>query len=56
MANVAKSKKITCHTGEIQSGISEKTFGQRSTGKGDTYREHLQRRLPCPDWGVEFTS
>ena len=38
MANVAKSKIITCHPGTIRSIMLEEVVGQRSTRKGATYQ------------------
>ena len=55
-ANVAKSKTMTFHPGDIISGISEEALRRHSTGKGETYRERLRRKMPCPDCGVEMTA
>ena len=45
MANVAKSKNMTCQPGTIRSGMSEEAVGWRSTGRGTIYRERLLHRL-----------
>ena len=39
VANVAKSKAMMCHPGEIWSVISEEAVGQQFTGRGETYIE-----------------
>ena len=56
MANVAKYKTMTCQPGAICTGMSEEDFNWRSTGEGDIYREHLQRRIPCTYCRVELTA
>ena len=56
MANVEKSKTVTFQPGEIHTGMSEEVLSWMIKGEGATYREHLQRRIPCPDWGVELTA
>ena len=48
MDNVAKSKTMYFHPGEICTGMSEETFSGRSKGEEATYRERLWRRIPCP--------
>ena len=55
MANISKSKTMTCQLGAIPSEISEEAFGWKSTVKGATYQEQLRRRLLCPYCGVELT-
>ena len=55
MANISKSKTMTCQLGAIPSEISEEEFGWKSTVKGATYQEQLRRRLLCPYCGVELT-
>ena len=49
IANVTKSKIFMCRPGTIRLVMSEEAMGCRSTGRGTTYQERLQRRLPCPD-------
>ena len=34
VTNVSKSKSMTCHLGEIRSGMSEEAVIQRCTGRG----------------------
>ena len=38
MANVARSKTMTCHPGTICLVMSKEAVGQRSTGEGDNCR------------------
>ena len=40
--------------GIIQSGIAEEVVGQRSMGRGATYRERLSQWIPCLDCGMEL--
>ena len=41
MSNISKSKTMTCHPGEIWSGMSEEAVGRKITGKVATYQERL---------------
>ena len=56
MANVEKSKTMTCHPGDIFAGMPEEAFSWRSKGDGDTYRDSLRRCIPSPECGVGLTS
>ena len=38
IANIVRSKMMTCHPGVIQLVMSEETMGRQITGKGSTYR------------------
>ena len=55
VANVSKSNSITCHPGEIQSGMLEELVGRQCMVRGDTCREILRRRIPFPECGVDLT-
>ena len=55
VANVSKSNSITCHPGEIQSGMLEELVGRQCMVRGDTCREIFRRRFPFPDCGVDLT-
>ena len=46
MANVAKSKTMNYHKGEIYMGMLEEAFTQRIKGEGATYRERLIWHIP----------
>ena len=52
--NVAKSKAMMCQPGVIQSGMSKEAVGRWSTGRGETYKERLRRRILCPACGVDL--
>ena len=54
MANISEYKTKKFQPGAIHTGMAEEDFSRRSQGKGSTYREHLRRRIPCPDCGVEL--
>ena len=56
VANVMKSKAMTCHTGTLRSGILEEAVGRGFTDRGETYREQLRRRIPCPYCGLKLAS
>ena len=56
MANVSKYKTTTFQPGAIHTGIPEEAFRRRIKGKGGTYQEHMRRRIPCPDCGVELAA
>ena len=48
VVNIVKSKSMTCHPGEIWSGISEDSVGRQITGRGSTYKDMLRRQITCP--------
>ena len=48
VANIAKSKAMTCQLGTIRSRISEEAVGLRCTGRGVTYHNSPSRRIPFP--------
>ena len=54
MANVTKSKTMTHQPGAIWSGMLKEEVGRKSTGKGATYQERLQRCLLLPYYGVDL--
>ena len=56
MANVYKSKMMTCQPGTIRSGMSKEAVGWQTTGKRATYQESLLSCLSCPDYRVELTA
>ena len=56
MANIVKSRTMTCQSGAIRTGMSEEGFNWRSTGDGATYRERFRRRIPCKDCGTDLAA
>ena len=54
VANIVKSKAMTCQPGAIWSGMLEDTVGRRRTGRGETYKERLRRWIPCQYYGVDI--
>ena len=50
-ANVGKTKTMTCFPGSMRTGLSNQAYERRVTGQGDSYRQRLHRRLPCPECG-----
>ena len=55
VANVAKSYTVTCQPGALQTGMLEEAMALKFTGVGDSYRVRIQRRIPCPECGVNLT-
>ena len=49
MENVEKSNTFTCHLWVLFKRISQQDFTRISIVEGVTYREHMQRRIPCMD-------
>ena len=47
VANITKFKAMTCQSGAIWSGMSEKVVGWWITGKGSAYKYMLRRRILC---------
>ena len=56
MANIEKYRTMPFQLGAIHTEMSEKDVNRRSTGNVATYRQHLQRRITCPECGVELTA
>ena len=56
MTKVAKSGTITCQPGALQAGVLEESMALKYTGVGDSYQVILQRRITCPECGVEITA
>ena len=54
MANVAKSKTMTCQTGTILLVMPEEDVLQRSTARGATYQDMLRKQLLRPDYGAKL--
>ena len=55
MDNVAKFKTTSFQLGAICMEMSEEALSWRIKGEEATYWENLQRRIPCPDCGVDLT-
>ena len=53
--NISKSKAMTFHPRETWSRMSEEAVVQKSTGRGENYKDSLRWRIPCPDFRVELT-
>ena len=54
-ANIVKSRTMSCHPGALQAGISEDAMALKCTGVGDSYWVIIQRRITCPECGVDIT-
>ena len=54
--NVTKSCTMTCQHGALLSGIYEEAKALKCTEVGESYQERLQRRIPCPQCGVDLTT
>ena len=55
-ANVAKSRIMTCQTGVLRSGMSEKSKALKCTGVVDSYCVRLWQHIPCPECVFELTA
>ena len=55
-ANVAKSRTMTCHPGELRAGMSEEAMVLKCTGVGDSYQVRLRKQIPYPECGVDITA
>ena len=56
VANIEKSRTMTCQPGSLRTGMSEEAMPLKCTGVGDSYRLRLRRRIPCLECGVELTA
>ena len=54
--NVDKARTMTCQPGALRVGMSEESMVLKYTGVGDSYRVRLQRRISCPECGVDLTT
>ena len=48
VANVAKSKVMTCHPVTLYYGMFEEAVGPCCMGRGAAYRNRSRRRIPFP--------
>ena len=56
LANIKKSKTMTCQPEAIFTGMSEEDFSWMGIGERSTYRERLKWCIPCPYFEMELTA
>ena len=56
LANVVKSKSMTCQPGTLQCEMSEEVVGQQCTERGETYHQWLRRHISYLYCRVELTA